>query len=112
MELNDSSANEVLSGVYFTWLTYMQRYCVKLLKFPSLFFNRRNNKWRRRHINVNSEYYLVLKPEARWPFDERLLDVIKIHYVKTRRNSVNLRQKMLKTCIEIVANGIELLFGL
>jgi len=48
----------------------------------------KSEKWRKRHRSEKVDYYLILKPEARWPFDEVLLDCIKVHFVTTKRKSI------------------------
>ena len=50
----------------------------------------KSEKWKKRHRSSDVDYYLILKPEARWPFDEPMLDCIKVHYVQTKRKSVQL----------------------
>lgn len=47
----------------------------------------KSDKWKKKYRSANVDYYLVLKPEARWPFDELLLDCIKVHFVQTKRKS-------------------------
>jgi len=47
----------------------------------------KSEKWKKQHRSTDVDYYLILKPEARWPFDEVLLDCIKIHYVQTKRKT-------------------------
>lgn len=58
----------------------------------------KSEKWKKRHRSESVDYYLILKPEANWPFDEQLLDCIKVHFVKTRRKSRVMC--MLIRCVE------------